>query len=132
MGMTIRPSSPTGSVDVPVSPGTDSPLAVPIERAEERELYLASEGRLSPDGEAEEARTEQALLGYEQTVLLALEEVENALVAFEQEKRRRDRLSEAVSAAQRSVDIVRTQYLSGLTDFWHQEVAGVAFARVRV
>jgi outer membrane protein TolC len=43
--------------------------------------------------------------------------VENALVAFELEKVRRDRLRDAVTAAQRSVDIVRTQYLSGLTDF---------------
>lgn len=66
---------------------------------------------------AEEARTAQALAAYEQTVLRALEEVQNSLVAYGQEKTRRDRLFEAVSASQRAVDLVETQYLSGLTNF---------------
>ena len=66
---------------------------------------------------AEEARTAQALAAYEQTVLRALEEVQNALVAYGQEKMRRDRLLEAVNASQRAVDLVETQYLSGLTNF---------------
>ena len=38
-------------------------------------------------------------------------------MAFELEKLRRDRLTDAVASAERSVAIVRTQYLSGLTDF---------------
>jgi len=50
-------------------------------------------------------------------VLRALEEVQNALVAYGQEKMRRDRLLEAVNASQRAVDLVETQYLSGLTNF---------------
>jgi len=66
---------------------------------------------------AEEARTTQALATYEQTVLRALEEVQDALVAYGQEKVRRDRLEEAVDASQRAVNLVRTQYLSGLTNF---------------
>ncbi|MCL7960281.1 MAG: efflux transporter outer membrane subunit [marine benthic group bacterium] len=66
---------------------------------------------------AEEARTAQALAAYEQTVLRALEEVQNALVAYGQEKMRRDRLREAVEASQRAVNLVETQYLSGLTNF---------------
>lgn len=66
---------------------------------------------------AEEARTQQALAAYEQTVLRALEEVQNALVGYAQEKDRRDRLLEAVDASQRAVDLVQTQYLSGLTNF---------------
>jgi multidrug efflux system outer membrane protein len=74
-------------------------------------------GKIRNNVKVQEARTEQLLYFYEQSVLLALEEVENALVAFELEKLRRERLGEAVAAAQRSVSIVRTQYLSGLTDF---------------
>jgi len=66
---------------------------------------------------AEEARTQQALAFYEQTVLRALEEVQNALVAYGQEKLRRDRLFDAVAASQRAVNLVETQYLSGLTNF---------------
>jgi outer membrane protein TolC len=74
-------------------------------------------GRVRSQVQVEEARTEQALRFYEQAVLLALEEVENSLVAYEREKVRRTRLQEAVDATERTVELVRTQYLSGLTDF---------------
>jgi outer membrane protein TolC len=66
---------------------------------------------------AEEARTNQLLAGYEQTVLNALEESENAMVAYVKEVERRERLSQAVNATQRSLDLVMTQYTAGLTDF---------------
>ncbi|MGD8329363.1 MAG: efflux transporter outer membrane subunit, partial [Acidobacteriota bacterium] len=66
---------------------------------------------------ATEAVTEQALVAYEQTVLGALEDVEDAMVAYANEQERRARLFEAVDASQRAVDLVRTQYLSGLTNF---------------
>lgn len=78
---------------------------------------IFSGGKIRSNIKVQEARTEQLLYFYEQSVLLALEEVENALVAFEREKVRRDRLADAVTAAERSMVIVRTQYLSGLIDF---------------
>jgi len=74
-------------------------------------------GKIRNRVRVEEARTEQALVFYEQTVLVALEEVQDAIVAYAQETIRRDRLTEAVDASQRAVDLVRTQYLSGLTNF---------------
>ena len=74
-------------------------------------------GKIQNRIRAEEARTQQALAAYEQTVLGALEEVQNALVAYGQEKQRKDRLLEAVHASQRAVDLVETQYVSGLTNF---------------
>ncbi|MCL7982546.1 MAG: efflux transporter outer membrane subunit, partial [marine benthic group bacterium] len=74
-------------------------------------------GKIRNQIRAEEARTAQALAAYEKTVLLALEEVQNSLVAYGQEKLRRDRLLEAVQASQRAVDLVETQYISGLTNF---------------
>jgi outer membrane protein TolC len=74
-------------------------------------------GRIRAAIKVEEARTEQALLFYEQSVLRALEEVENTMVAYYQERLRRDKLVEAVDASQRSVDLVRTQYMAGLTNF---------------
>lgn len=61
--------------------------------------------------------TEQAMLNYEQTVLLALEEVENALIAFEQEKIRLKTIQRTVASAQKSVDLVTELYQKGLTDF---------------
>jgi NodT family efflux transporter outer membrane factor (OMF) lipoprotein len=78
---------------------------------------LFAGGALRSAVEAEEARTEQALVAYEQTLLLALEEVENALASYRLERIRRERLAEGVDASQRAVDLVRTQYLSGLTNF---------------
>jgi NodT family efflux transporter outer membrane factor (OMF) lipoprotein len=66
---------------------------------------------------AEQARTAQLIARYEQTVLVALEEVEGAMVSYEKQVQRRERLGEAVDATQRSLDLVLTQYRAGLTDF---------------
>ncbi len=74
-------------------------------------------GRIRNRIRVEEARTEQALVAYEQAVLLALEEVENALVAYQKERERRARLRETVDATERSRDLVLTQYRAGLTNF---------------
>ena len=78
---------------------------------------IFSGGKIKNQIRVEEARSQQALFFYEQTVLFALEEVEGTFVAYEREKVRRERLLEAVDATERTVDLVRTQYLSGLTDF---------------
>ncbi len=74
-------------------------------------------GRIRSLVKVEDARTEQALSAYEQTVLLALEDVENSMVAYEQEKLRRDALRRSVTAAQQSVSLVDTLYRTGLVDF---------------
>jgi len=74
-------------------------------------------GRIRSSIKVQEARTEQALLAYEQTVLLALEEVESSMVAYEQERDRRDALVRSVTASKKSVDLVETIYRTGLTDF---------------
>ncbi len=74
-------------------------------------------GRTRGRIQVEEARTEQALSIYKLTVLLALEEVEDALVDYAKERVRRGRLARAVDATGRSVELVRTQYMAGLTDF---------------
>ncbi len=78
---------------------------------------LFSGGRIRSQIRVEETRTEQALLAYEQAVLGALEEVENAMVAYEQENLRREHLREAVDATERSLDLVLTQYRAGIADF---------------
>ncbi len=78
---------------------------------------IFSGGRIRSRIRAEEARTNQLLASYEQTVLNALEESENAMVAFVKEGQRRERLAQAVNATQRSLALVMTQYTAGLTDF---------------
>jgi NodT family efflux transporter outer membrane factor (OMF) lipoprotein len=74
-------------------------------------------GRVRGRIQAEEARTEQLLHLYENIVLLALEDVENAMVGYTQERERRDALARSVAASEESVDLVVTLYKTGLTDF---------------
>jgi len=74
-------------------------------------------GRIVGNIEVREAQQQQALLGYRQTVLGALEEVENAIVAYTRERDRRTTLSAAVDANQRAVDLANALYARGLTDF---------------
>ena len=73
--------------------------------------------RIRNNIKVEEARTERALIDYEQAVLLALEDVENSMVAYMQERTRQDALARAVAASKESVDLVVTLYKTGLTDF---------------
>jgi NodT family efflux transporter outer membrane factor (OMF) lipoprotein len=78
---------------------------------------LFSGGRIRSQIRVEEARTEQALVRYEQTVLFALEEAEGAMVSYDQRRKRREKLRASVDATERSLDLVMTQYTAGLTDF---------------
>ena len=50
-------------------------------------------------------------------MLTALEEVENAIVAYAKEQHRRASLGEGTQAAQNAVDLAQSQYSSGLIDF---------------
>ncbi len=74
-------------------------------------------GRIRNGIKAQEARVEQTLLAYEQTVLLALEDVEDAMAAYAHGCDRRDALARSVTASRKSVDLVETVYRTGLTDF---------------
>jgi NodT family efflux transporter outer membrane factor (OMF) lipoprotein len=65
----------------------------------------------------EEARTEELFTQYEKTILLALAEVEDAMVAFQEEQVRLEALERSVAAAQQSVKLVDSLYRNGLTDF---------------
>jgi multidrug efflux system outer membrane protein len=67
--------------------------------------------------QATDARAAGALAAYEQTVLITLEETENALVDFGREQVRRDFLSEAVQASQTAATLARQRYENGATDF---------------
>jgi multidrug efflux system outer membrane protein len=66
---------------------------------------------------AEEARTAQALAAYEQSILLALEEVENALVTYARLQEQRDASVDAIRAANQSLELATALYKDGLVDF---------------
>lgn len=67
--------------------------------------------------EAARAVREQAMLAYQQTILLALQEVENALIASAKEQEHRDLLQEAVTANAKAAVLARQLYVEGQTDF---------------
>jgi NodT family efflux transporter outer membrane factor (OMF) lipoprotein len=91
---------------------------------------LFDAGRLRRLVAAQEARTEQALVRWERTVLLALEESENAMTAFVREQARRRSLLEAATSARLAVELARAQYTEGLSDFQTVLVAERALAEL--
>ena len=78
-------------------------------------------GRIRQNIKVQNLRQEQALLAYEQAVLIALEETENALVAYRQAQLRLHQLAEAEKAQQRTVVLAHDRYRSGLVDFLEAE-----------
>jgi len=74
-------------------------------------------GRLRSQLRSQRAATEGALAAYRQSVLTALEDVENALVALRSARERQAQFAIAYEAANNSAILARIQYRSGLTDF---------------
>lgn len=74
-------------------------------------------GKLAREVDVQEAKLEQSLLAYRASVLTALREVEDALVAFDREQARRGALGEAAGAAREAASLARHQYESGLVAF---------------
>ncbi len=79
--------------------------------------HVFDAGAVRRNIEVQNARQEQALISYEATVLQALEEVENALVAYTKEQQRKEALDRATAAAKLAVQLARDQYQAGLVDF---------------
>jgi outer membrane protein, multidrug efflux system len=78
---------------------------------------IFSAGRLRAQVAVEDARTAQALAEFEKSVLVALEDVENALVGYLREGERRKSLETAVAADRKSVELAEDLYRKGLTSF---------------
>ena len=78
---------------------------------------LFDAGRIRQNIEVQNALQEQALIRYESTVLGALRDVENALVAYAEEQNRRVALADAVQAARSAAGLAASQYAAGLIDF---------------
>ena len=68
---------------------------------------------------AQDAVQEQALAGYEQTVLNAVRDVRNVLMAYDREYARHANLTKAAEAAQQAMTLSEELYRNGLTDFYN-------------
>ena len=74
-------------------------------------------GRLLNNVQLQDARFQELAVGYQQIVLEAGEEAENAIVSYLASQRRLREIQGAVDAAKRSVDLAIIQYKDGATDF---------------
>ncbi len=74
-------------------------------------------GELRQNIKVQTARQKQAFYQYQSTVLHALEEVEDALVAYAKEQQRLESLEKATQAAQRAYNLAWDRYKAGLVDF---------------
>ncbi len=74
-------------------------------------------GRIRGNIGIAEARTEVALATWERSVLVAMEDAENALIAYIREQTRHTSLARAVEANQRSLDLSKELYTKGLATF---------------
>lgn len=74
-------------------------------------------GRIRANIEVQNARQEAAVIRYEQAIMGALGDVENALIAFNKEQVFHDTIQRAVAANQRAVELARERYDRGLEGF---------------
>jgi outer membrane protein, multidrug efflux system len=79
--------------------------------------HLFAGGQLKAGVDVQKVVMEQQLIIYKQTVLAALQEVENALIASDKEQTRRDNLIAAVAANRKAVSLAEKLYTDGLTEF---------------
>ena len=74
-------------------------------------------GRLLNAVSQQDARFQEAVAGYQNSVLTAAEEVENGLVAYLKNRERVKSLTEAVTEAEKAVKIAVRQFEAGAIDF---------------
>jgi multidrug efflux system outer membrane protein len=74
-------------------------------------------GSVRANIEVQKALTEQASLTYQSAVLTALQDVENALVAYSKEQQRNKALQDTVAANKKAVNLATQLYSEGQTEF---------------
>lgn len=88
-------------------------------------------GRVRSNIAKQDAATEEAIARYEQTILNAFREVEDALAGYREERLRRGALTKAVAAATKAVENVTGLYGAGQTDFQNVLVTQQSLAQVQ-
>lgn len=78
---------------------------------------LFNYGRIKNNVRVQDARLQQLLVNYQDTVLSAAQEVEDAMVAYVRGLQQDDILKRTVAAARRSVDLSTLRYKEGLSDY---------------
>lgn len=74
-------------------------------------------GRLKNQVRVQDAQFQEAILNYQNTVLVAAQEVENGLVSFTNQQKASESLGNAARAARRSTELAIVAYKGGQTDY---------------
>lgn len=80
-------------------------------------LPIFEGGRLKGTLQLREAQQQEAAIVYKRTVLQAWREVDDALIVYDAEQRRHERLEEVVKLNLRALSIARQRYKAGAVDF---------------
>jgi NodT family efflux transporter outer membrane factor (OMF) lipoprotein len=78
---------------------------------------LLNYGQITNNVRVQDAKFQEALVSYQNTVLQAQQEVENGLVSFLNAQEQVISFAEAADAAKKSLDLAMIQYTEGMTDF---------------
>jgi outer membrane protein, multidrug efflux system len=78
---------------------------------------LLTGGRVHGQINAATARRDQAEAAFQQSILRAMEDVENSLAGYGRDQQERERLAAAVAAESRAVDLADSRYRAGLDSF---------------
>jgi len=74
-------------------------------------------GRIKNQVRAQDAVFQQSIANYQNVVLGAATEVEDAMVGFLQSREQADYLRQSVKSSQRALDLAMLQYTEGITDY---------------
>lgn len=80
-------------------------------------LPIFQGGQLTRTLELRKAQQQEAAIAYQQTVLNALHDVNNALINYDAQQGQEAALARAVQQSRRALDLAQEQYSGGLVDF---------------
>ncbi|MGZ4959396.1 MAG: efflux transporter outer membrane subunit [Methylomonas sp.] len=94
-----------------------SPLGKSWSAAASISMPIFNWGKLQANIRSKEAQQEELLLSYRSTILTALREVEDSLIAYSRESQRKQSLAESVDANRLALELANERYQKGLTGF---------------
>jgi NodT family efflux transporter outer membrane factor (OMF) lipoprotein len=80
-------------------------------------LPIFEGGKLMATLDLRKAQQQEAAISYQQTVLRAWHDVDNALTAYQADQRQRDALKRAETQATKALDLSQQRYRQGVADF---------------
>jgi HAE1 family hydrophobic/amphiphilic exporter-1 len=81
------------------------------------EWRILDQGKMDSDIQRQKSKLQETVEVYRKTVLTAFQEVENSLISYKREKQREKHLDQALMATNKSLELARNLYTSGLRDY---------------